>query len=230
MTETEKAAEQRKIDSKRSNQELMKITQELSEPRKTPMRKHVPYEQMKKQRSTQRRFLAGGVALLAIGVLSAGYMKLTRPPESESGIAEVPPDPRKGTDEEKQIRKTMQLKASRFARPDTVKSKPLPVCNHGAERDRFLKTLAVDGKPPAFIPVSELKFAEGKSTTLYCLLQTPMPEAIESMWQSAGMFQNEPEIINPYVRLVTVSTPQARAYLNDANVEGVAVGLSPVSQ
>ena len=116
---------------------------------------------------------------------------------------------------------------SKYPRAATARWEP-EQRDESAERERVLKSLEVDGKAPRFFTPIDLKLpADGKPFDCYCLLHAPLDEATEADWALAGMLRRESEIVNPFLRYVTIGNAEALRRVTSGSVYRVAYSLCP---
>jgi hypothetical protein len=176
-------------------------------PTPTPPRKPKRRERTAAQRRLIFLYLCAGVGLTAAGIFAFAHTSLLSPMPAKPV---TPPGPRADR-EGRQTQASARSSESKFPSPRSVAGQPpSPQVDHIAQREKLLADLEANGGQPAFIPIWHVPApAPSAPQTFYCLLHEPLDEATEDLWKEAGMLRHETHRISPYLRMVTIDSPEA---------------------
>jgi len=187
-------------------------------------------------RELPRLLLGVGTALIVIGLVATVFRAAGPPPPEavpfaeETGPATAPAAEAGRPLTPKEIARVQlasRVRESKVPRPENSRWIEVPH-DYEKERARLLKSLECRGRGPKFFPVWELaKPAGGKPVTCYCLLRQPLDALMQNDWEKAGMFQDENEIISPFLRRVTVAGATARRNLEHPFVDRLTYSVLP---
>ncbi|HEY3320900.1 MAG TPA: hypothetical protein VGP72_10585 [Planctomycetota bacterium] len=219
-----------------SSRELVEIVQGLRTGTApgTPLRKkkakpasYLDHKALLRVQRRQRILFRVAVAMIVLGVLAIPLSSLWTTPEVQAEVESTPPAPPLPPAEVAVIHTQSRILESKYPRLKDQPRKEAEV-NHDVGRKRLLARLSVEGKPPHFVPTSDLRLpSDGKPLKVYCFLRTPLDEFTEKHWREVGILRDEAEIIDPYLRYVVVGDEDSLRLLSCAAVESATLSLYP---
>jgi hypothetical protein len=171
----------------------------------------------------QRRWLIAGIALVVCGLGVQVWSMLIEAEDADDPSArrELLTSAQAKSLHARSVRYESKFAtAAKLADRKTAKS-----VDHAKARLKALEALGLE-TPPKFIHPADLKLPDfGLGLQVYCLLRQPLDPATEEQWRKAGLLAGEFQVINPYVRTLTIKERSDLRELYIWQVEGVCTDL-----